>query len=140
MKVKALEVKGEMNTGVMTHKSGTQTERKDNKIISKPVEFDWIEIKQGRYIKDGISHPLRVGDKRFYKRMFCLEHEGRKVYWLNSFGKDEGKGCHVSFSKLEYHRFLWKQSDHWLQKENNIRYIINIIFLVIGVYIGLKQM
>lgn len=136
MKVKSLT--GESNTGILTPESGMTTEKEGNN--SKQTRFNWIEIKRGRYIKDGISHPLRNSEERLYKRIYCLEHEGRKVYWLSSFGETSmDHGWHVSFSKLEHHRFLWKQNDHWLQKENNIRYIINIIFLVIGVYIGLKQ-
>lgn len=35
--------------------------------------------------------------------------------------------------------FLWGVRKNWLQKEENIRYLISILFLILGVYISLKQ-
>ena len=139
MKVKALA--GEANTGLLKPCGGMISETIGNTITSKRVEFDWIEIKKGRYIQNGTSHPLRSGDEKYYKRIYGLEYENRKVYWLDTFGKHySNHGNHVGFSWWEHQNFLWRQNDHWLQSEENVRYIVNVIFLAIGVVIGLKQL
>jgi len=35
-------------------------------------------------------------------------------------------------------RFLLIQQSHWLQKEKNLRYVVNILFLIIGTIIAWK--
>lgn len=140
MKVKGLHSVAS-NSGLLKPTSGRVTETDGNTTRYIKAEFDWIEVKKGRYIHDGTSHPLRAGDEKYYKRMYCLEHDGRVVYWLDTFGKHSSNhGHHVSFSWREHQTFLWQQNDHWLQKEENVRYIVNVVFLVIGVVIGIKQM
>jgi hypothetical protein len=68
-----------------------------------------------------------------------IAFENKNVFYLHDFGnKDENsRGIHISLTFLEKHRFLFMQKDHWLQKEENIRYIINILFLTCGVFIGI---
>jgi hypothetical protein len=131
MKVKALD--GEDNTGIL---------KPIARMISntnEPTEFDWIEIKKGRYIQSGTSHPLRSGHEKYYKRIYCLEHGKRIIYWFETFGiYSKDHGVHVSFSWFEHQQFLWKQDDHWLQKEENLRFIVNVIFLIIGVIVAVK--
>lgn len=100
-----------------------------------------LNIQQGRYIHSDISHPLYTENKLFYERVYSLEHESFPViYWLNSFGEiTEKHGRHIGLSKFQNHIFLWKQKRHWLQKENNIRYIVNIVFLTLGLIIGIMN-
>lgn len=138
MKLKALD--GEPNSGVLAPCGGMISIKEGNTTTSKRAEFNWIEIKKGRYIQDGTSHPLRSGNDKFYKRIYGLEHENRKVYWLDTFAKHSSShGYHVSFNWWEHQKFLWLQGEQWLQREENIRYIVNLVFLVLGVIIGLKQ-
>lgn len=139
MKVKALD--GIPNSGILAPCGGMVSEIIGDTTTSKRTEFDWIEIKKGRYLQNGTSHPLRSGEDKFYKRIYGLEHEGRAVYWFDTFGDHSNhSGYHVSFSWMQQQNFLWKQNDNWLQKEENVRYIVNVVFLVIGVIIGLKQL
>ena len=138
MKVKGLEV--EINKGMLYPSKGRISEKKENTVKYRNTEFNWIEIKKGRYIQNGTSHPLRSGDDKFYKRMYGLQYKNRKVYWLYVFGNQSSAGgYHVSFNWWEHQSFLLLQGEHWFQKEENIRYIVNLIFLIIGVVIGLKQ-
>jgi hypothetical protein len=138
MKVKALH--SVPNTGVLFPSGGTFSEIIGHTTTTRRTEFDWIEIKKGRYIHKGISHPLRSGEDKFYKRIYGLEHERRSVYWFDTFAKYSTlHGHHVSFNWIEHQQFLWLQGEQWLQKESNIRYVVNVIFLVLGSYIGFKQ-
>lgn len=83
---------------------------------------DIIDIKRGRWLcVNKISHPLE------YIR--CNSFDKRNVYFLSKFEKT---GFHISLSFLQNQRFLFIQRDHWLQKEENIRYIINILFIILG--------
>lgn len=34
-------------------------------------------------------------------------------------------------------KLLWMYKNHWIQKESNFRYIINIIFLILGLIVGI---
>ncbi|UKN01192.1 hypothetical protein K6119_15790 [Paracrocinitomix mangrovi] len=139
MRVKAL--RGESNTGLLEPCSGVELKTTGNVTTGKRVEFDWIEIKKGRYIHQNCSHPLRSGDENYFKRIHGLEYKNRKIYWLYTFGSmDKPQGHHVGFSWWEHQKFLWLQEMHWLQKENNIRYMVNLIFLVLGVVIAFKQL
>ncbi|MGO4905805.1 hypothetical protein [Flavobacterium sp. W20_MBD1_R3] len=100
----------------------------------------YIDIKKGRYLKDDISHPLYSEKEFYFKRIYCLEFENKKVYFLNTFGKtDSQKGFHIALSEWQNQRFLWLQNRHWIQKEENIRYIVNLLFLVLGAYIAIKN-
>lgn len=64
-----------------------------------------------------------------------------KFFFWNLDGKlSSNNGHHVSFSWREHQTSLWKQKGHWLQKEENVRYIVNVLFLIIGVLIGIKQL
>jgi hypothetical protein len=67
MKVK--ELHGEDNTGILASCSGFAIEKNGNSQVRKQVQFNWIEIKRGRYINDSTSHPLRSGNDKFYKRI-----------------------------------------------------------------------
>ncbi len=100
-----------------------------------------IEIKRGRYIKADISHPLLTEKENYFYKIHCLEYKKKHIYYLNYFGKNEpsGKGIHIGLTNWQNHKFLWMQNKHWLQKEESIRYIVNILFLIIGVWISIMS-
>lgn len=98
-----------------------------------------LRIKRGRYIdkKNNLSHPLFDEQNKYYKRIYALEFKDKKIYYFNSYGKiDPNHGFHVGFNFAQHQKFQWLQGCHWLQKEENIRYCVNIIFLIIGLVLG----
>lgn len=95
-----------------------------------------IDIKPRRWIEDrnGTSHPMKFIEP--------IAFENKNVYFLYLFGDNSGKtkmGKHISLSFWENQKFLFMQKLHWVQKEENIRYIVNIIFLIIGACIAYKS-
>lgn len=106
--------KSEPNTGTLSHTR------------------EIIEIRPIRWIdKHKISHPMK-----FEKP---IAFDNKNVYFLYLFGDDSNKpkGVHISLSFFENQKFTWMQKTHWRQKEENIRYIINILFLLGGISIGI---
>ncbi len=101
-----------------------------------------VEIKRGRYIKDEISHPLFTEKENYFYKIHCLKYKKRHIYFLNYFGSNEPpvKGIHIGLTYWQNNRFLLMQNKHWFQKEENIRYIVNILFLIIGVYISILSL
>lgn len=93
----------------------------------------YIDIKPRRWISDGkTSHPMK------FERIVAFEN--KNVYFLHRFGDDSGthhSGYYISLTFFENQRFLFMQNSHWIQKEENIRYIINILFLLAGLSIGI---
>ncbi len=100
-----------------------------------------IEIKRGRFIlPDKNSNPLYDEDNKYYKRIYSLEYNNKIIYYFKLFGNKESKfGYHVGFNFWEHQQFLWLQNQHWLQKEENIRYCVNVLFLLIGVCISFSK-
>lgn len=113
--------------------------RNTGKLKAVPSKTKSINIYKGRYIEKDTSHPLYNEDVKYYKRIYCLEYQSKYVYWFYHFGKDEGQGTHVGMNWFQHQRFLWMQKRHWLQKEGNLRYLVNLIFLSLGAYISLKS-
>lgn len=106
-----------------------------------PIGGRFIEIKKGRFIDNNTSHPLYAENEKYFKRIYCLEYYKKRIYFFNRFGiKDSNTGFHVGFTWLQHQRFLFLQNRHWIQKEETIRYVINVIFLIIGAYIGFKNL
>ncbi|HBI01385.1 MAG TPA: hypothetical protein PK637_14550 [Flavobacteriales bacterium] len=140
MNIKALEPAG-TNTGKLKYKSGMISSTKDGVTISTRSEFDVIQIKRGRYIQNGVSHPLMSDNENYYRRIYALEFENKTIYYFDSFGKkDNHGGIHIGMNWWENQCFLWLQGKHWLQKEENIRYVVNVLFLLLGAYIGINNM
>ena len=57
------------------------------------------------------------------------------MYFLHLFGDDSKvphQGKHISLSFIENQRFCILQGTHWLQKEENIRYLVNLTYLTLG--------
>jgi hypothetical protein len=126
MKIKTLEIEN-VNSGLVKY----------NENNSKT-----LIIKGGRYIIENTeeSNPLYDEDNRYFKRVYCLEHNNNKIYWLNLYGSKDTNGYHIALNYIQYNRFLWLQKLHWLQKEENIRYCVNIFFLIIGLWLSIKKL
>jgi hypothetical protein len=106
-----------------------------------PVDGRFVYIKKGRYIDNNTSHPLYAEKEKYFARIYCLGYLKKRIYFLNRFGnKDSNTGFHVGFTWLQHQHFLLLQNRHWVQKEENIRYVINVLFLFIGAYIGFKNL
>lgn len=119
-----------------------------------PSESKTIIIKKGRFVLskkidnsnesinlEETSHPLYDSEIKFFKRIYCLEYKNQVVYYFYLFGdKKSSNGYHVCFNFWEHQKFLWLQNQHWFQKEENIRYCVNIFFLIIGVCISLYKL
>lgn len=84
-----------------------------------------INILKNRWIdSNGISHPLS------FNRPIAFSNTN--VYFLYLYGVQSNQGKHISLSFWENQKFLFIQNLHWLQKEENIRYVVNLIYLTIG--------
>lgn len=106
-----------------------------------PVDGRFIYIKKGRFVDSDTSHPLYVENEKYFKRIYCLEYFRKRIYYFNRFGNNDIKTVfHVVFTWLQHQRFLFLQNRHWVQKEENIRYIVNVIFLIIGAFFGFKNL
>jgi len=126
MEIETLEIK-EPNSGLLFYDT---------------IKSKSFIIKKGRYIdkKNNLSHPLFDEQNKYYKRIYGLEYKNKKIYYFNTFGKiDNNHGFHVGFDFAQHHKFLWLQGSHWLQKEENIRYCVNIIFLILGLVLGVLK-
>jgi hypothetical protein len=126
MEIATLDIK-EQNSGLLTFDS---------------IKSSILIIKRGKYIdkNNNISHPLFDEQNKYYKRIYALEYMDKKIYYFNSYGKiDTNHGFHVGFNFIEHQKFLWIQGGHWLQQEENLRYCVNIIFLIIGLFLGILK-
>lgn len=112
------------------------------KLKSLPLtdENNYIQIRRGRFIEDSLSHPLFDENFKYFKRVYCLENEKKYIYCFNRFGNDGKNGFHIGMNWFQHQQFLWMQNRHWIQKESNFRYLVNLFFLVFGVYISLKSL
>lgn len=116
MKVKIFEEK-ETNSGLLV-----ETDEK-------------IDIRKHRWIdKQDISHPMNFKSPNAF--------DNNNVYYLLLYGDNKAPyyGKHISLSFCENQKFLWIQKSHWFQKEENIRYIVNVLFLISGVVIGILNL
>lgn len=138
MRVQEFSLDGN-NTGKLKPAYGWETSKTENSIIQNRVDENFIEIERHRFTLRDDVHPLRTGDKLHFRRNYFLKYENRITYIFSRFGQEEkNMGIHiVAFTWFQHQQFLFMQSQHWLQKEENIRYIVNILFLILGVLIGL---
>lgn len=96
-----------------------------------------LSIKKYIYIYKKQIHGLKANDKKFYKRIHSLELNFYRVYYLSMFNSSDGKGgFHIGLNFWQNQQFLLLQNDHWIQKEENIRYVVNILFLIGGLILG----
>lgn len=129
-----------MNTGKLKYQIGFERIEEDGKSYSKQVKFNNVIIKRNKFIYNYSTHPIRSEDVKYYKRVYFFESVGKYVYHLKPFGSVDGRGFHISMSWWQHQIFLWLQKRHWFQKEENIRYIVNILFLIIGVGLSIIKL
>jgi len=95
-----------------------------------------IDLKRNRWIDtSGVSHPL--------KYIQPISFENKNVYFLHLFGDDSkapNQGKHISLSFFENQLFHIKQGTHWIQREENIRYLVNLTYLTIGLIFAYKKL
>ncbi|MEN9997053.1 MAG: hypothetical protein RI922_43 [Bacteroidota bacterium] len=138
MKVQIL--KPIVNSGKLEPISGQFTAyNEDGQLTAYKISENYIDILNYRYIHKNVSHPLKSGKDRYFKRVHCLEFKNKTVYFLGRYGSDKPIGCHIGLTWFENQRFLWKMGDHWFQQEKNIRYIVNLLFLTLGLFYGIKK-
>jgi hypothetical protein len=128
------------NTGQMHQTKGTfETYDEDGTLKTYTVSENFIDILKYRYIHRNISHPLKSGDALYYRRIHCLNYENKKVYFLNRFGAEKTNGIHIGLSWKENQKFLFLMGQHWLQQEDNIRFLTNMALIVFGIIMsGIK--
>lgn len=74
-----------------------------------------------------------------FKRFYTLEN--KYVYGLYEY-KDENPNFFIKLNTIENNIFLLKTGNHWISKEENLRYIVNIIYLSLGLiltYLSIKN-
>lgn len=88
-----------------------------------------IDIKRGGFIKDKYWYPMTFKEisSPYDKKIYCLK------YGENGFK-------HISFTGFwENQIFLFKQGVHWFQKEENIRYVVNMILIFLTAVAGFSN-
>lgn len=125
------------NTGRMQQTKGTFESYDEEGILrTYTVSQNFIKILKYRYIHLNVSHPLKSGDNLYYKRIHCLNFENKKVYFLRRFGNEESNGIHIGLSWSENQKFLFLMGQHWIQQEDNIRFLTNMALIVFGIIMG----
>ena len=132
------------------HNSGKMKQSSDMRKITlndgttkfTQVKPAYITVFHGRYENEqGESHPLRTeSGGKMYHRVYGLSYEGHHVFYLNTYGKKDDHGIHIGMTWKQRQKFHIMQGDHWIQKEENIRYIINILFLILGATLTIKSL
>jgi len=129
MKVRRLELDGR-NTGLLKLAHIANSCKED---------CGYVRIRRGGFSRCGNTSPLLGTSDKYYQRNRYLRYQRKIIYSFNEFGnKEKARPVFVAFNWFQHQRFLWIQREHWLQKEENIRYVVNLVFLLIGVYLGLK--
>lgn len=122
------------NTGQMQQANGTfESYDEDGTLKTYTVSENFIDILKYRYIHRNTSHPLKSGNALYYKRIHCLNYENKKVYFLNRFGEEKSNGIHIGLTWMENQKFLFLMGQHWIQQENNIRFLTNMFLIVFGI-------
>lgn len=102
------------------------------------------------YHKDLVESPYSAGIHNGYYTMYNydwpLEYKREYFYKVNNkyiytvLDKSNGTEFRIALNWFENQRFLFVTRKHWILKEENIRYVINIIFLIIGVVFGFLKL
>jgi hypothetical protein len=122
------------NTGRMQQTKGTFESYDEEGILrTYTVSQNFIKILKYRYVHLNVSHPLKSGDTLYFKRIHCLNYENKKVYFLKRFGVEKSNGIHIGLSWFENHKFLFLMGQHWIQQEDNIRFLTNMALIVFGI-------
>jgi hypothetical protein len=82
-----------------------------------------IDIKKGYWLqKDSLRHSMSFVRVHSFKPTY--------VYYLYHFGskpEPNGQGSHIVLSFCQNQRFLWMQRQHWLQKNDNIKWVVGMV-------------
>lgn len=99
-------------------------------------KYGWVYLKN-KDSKDGRLNPINY---EYNIASWTLEDKllnNNNVFIVKIVSTDHKHFLHLKgFNKL---KFLYFNKSLWIQKEENIRYIINILFLVLGSYLAYKQ-
>ena len=60
----------------------------------------------------------------------------KNIFWLKTLSNT---GIHIRVNWWNKQKLYLMYNNHWFQQEKNIRYIINIIFLLFGLIIGIMN-
>ncbi len=108
---------------------------------SPKADCGYFRIRRGSFTKCDTASPLIRVDQTYFHRNFALAFKKKVIYSFYEFGiKEDNTLVFVGFNWWQHQRFLMLQRMPWLQKEENIRCLINIMFLVLGAYIGIKSL
>jgi hypothetical protein len=122
------------NTGNMEQIKGSfESYDEEGVLRTYTLSENFIDILKYRYIHRNISHPLKSGDALYYRRIHCLNFENKKVYFLNRFGEEKSNGIHIGLTWKENQKFLLLMGQHWIQQEDNIRFLTNMALIVYGI-------
>jgi hypothetical protein len=128
------------NTGNMEQTKGSfESYDEEGVLRTYTVSENFIDILKYRYIHLDVSHPLKSGEALYYRRIHCLNYENKKVYFLNRFGKEKSNGIHIGLTWKENQNFLFLMGQHWIQQENNIRFLTNMVLIVFGILVSWKN-
>jgi len=136
------ELQPKKNSDSLELKKGWIKSEKNGKIISTQINERLLLIKRGRIIEpDGSVLPILFDNDKNFKRIYYLKYKYKYIYCIEQ--ELENTSNIKTFIGLNFFQNVWfliLQKSHWLQKESNIRYLVNLIFLVIGAYIGIKNL
>ena len=91
-----------------------------------------VNIKRNRFYDENNNWQPLVYEQ-------CKSFDKKYVYYLKFMGQSNTHGIHISLNYIQNQVFLWLQGNSWFQKEDNIRYIINVLFLILGCYLAYEQ-
>jgi hypothetical protein len=102
-----------------------------------------VKIRKGCYdLNNNITWYIKNGKENHFVREYRFKSIKKEQLFFYSFpmlGKDiSPDNVLVGMTWREHQKFLWMQNEHWFKKENNIRYIVNILFLILGAIVAVK--
>lgn len=93
-----------------------------------------IDVKRGRWVVNETNHPME------FDRVHAFEN--KYVYFLHHFGINSGiivQGDHIVLNFWQNHKFLFMQRAHWIQNNNNLKWILGMLVSALVGYL-LKTM
>ena len=122
MKIKATDTKFNKNTTININKG----------YIIPLVKEEKKDVDAKRKSNNGVRLFSGVSKIKTLERVYEEESFLKRVYLLNN-------EYTIKTNPFQTFILLYQIRKNWLQKEENIRYLINILFLIIGVCISLKH-
>jgi len=109
--------------------------------------FGLIKIKNGYYVIKSNENiydissirKIEISDQKWYERCILINHTW-KTFTSSAISMIPVTEVFlIRMNLLKYLTFMKIQKRLWIQKEENIRYIINLLFLILGVYLAYKK-